>query len=289
VCHGVALARWRHGTVPGCSWRGWTFLLLFVDLLVISQLNLCERLSPSSIENPGGDHLSASAQLYFGLVSTITYVGDPAQGLSCLCKRGAIITVGRYYSFRAVELVLMVLGWQLGVDSLTVSSPADARTCYDQIYLLVMAGLCVVLTAVSAPMAYRSDPRGRSVPAVGVDTGGRGGGRATEMEDLFAKNAWESDSEGEGEGRPSSSVKPPPPPPAPRSALPAPGGGGGGGAGQGRLASAGPKDFGETMSSVGWVAWESTDIGVALAADNGGAPTRSRDGVRSTRGSYRGE
>jgi calmodulin len=322
--HGLWTALWRASELGarlltlaafGCAWRGWTFLLLLLDLLIISQLNLCERMSSgATLERPDGAHIGAGAQLFFGAISTLTYVGSPSDGLSCLCRRGAIVGAPRYYALRAVELGLMVLAWQLGADGLAAVDSAEtsaySRTCYDQVYLLGSALAFTLLCCVAAPQAFRTDPRrrlsARPQPPEGrapivmdahpsssssQQPRSRTMGSDVEVEELFGKSAWESDSGEEEEGARAGAA------PVMASAAAATRrhhhhhrGGAGQQPPSGRGHRPPPPGLNDTVSSVGWEPWDTaaqpphaSHLGPRYSHDGDG-PASSASSSRLRRG-----
>ena len=233
----------------GCAWRGWTFLLLFIDLLLITALNLCQRLSPATLDDPEGQHIPFRAELFFGAVSTIAYVGSPTQGLSCLCQQGAIVGVTAYYSLRVVEMGVMALLWLTRAHELVTFHEADQRTCFDQVYLTGTAGFFSVVLAAAVPIVwytdYRNPKHGESVVE------GAQGPSMGDEEDLWGKNDWESSSGSGSDSEASPTVRP-------RSVLVSRGSRK---SRQSRGLSRGASSvgFNETMSSIGWVGVDATD------------------------------
>jgi calmodulin len=196
----------------GCAWRAFTFLLVFIDVLIITTLNLCHLASGATLDKLEGDHVSGRTELFFALVSTVAYVGNPEKGLSSLCLQGAIVSPTAYYTFRVCEMGFMVLLWLFELHELAKMSINDNRTCYDQVLLLGTAGFWTAVLAISIPVLWYVDPRnpdrnGAIMPhtdgyPMGAD-GAEGAEGAQEEEEeeeeeLWAKNDWESDSDDEG-------------------------------------------------------------------------------------------
>ena len=191
----------------GCAWRSFTFLLVFIDILIVTTLNLCHAVGEAGLDNLEGNHVSGKVELFFACVSTVAYVGHPQRGLSSVCLPGAIVNVTPYYIFRVCEMAFMALLWRLELHELAKMSITDNRTCYDQKYLLGLAGLFTVVLAVAVPVLWYVDPRnsswfnGEIVPVAdgGAPADGSVPGADDDSEEeMWAKNEWESDSDGEG-------------------------------------------------------------------------------------------
>lgn len=189
----------------GCAWRGFTFVLIFVDVVILTVLNLCYLASGATLDQPEGSHLSGKSELFFAVVSTIAYVGNPQKGLSSLCLPGAIVSPTAYYTFRTFEMGLMGVLWFFEVHELAKMSITDQRTCYDQVLLLGTGGLWTAILVVAIPVLYHIDPRNpqRStavVPHADLSTGDVDTNEDGEEKpsDMWDKNVWESDSEDEG-------------------------------------------------------------------------------------------
>lgn len=200
----------------GCAWRGFTFLLVFIDVLIITTLNLCHLASGATLEQPEGNHLSGKSELFWALVSTIAYVGNPQKGLSSLCLPGAIVSPTAYYTFRACEVGFMFLLWRVEAHEMAKMSITDQRTCYDQVILLGLAGFWSVMLAIAVPVLYHVDPRNprrntavvphnadHAWPTDGIDEEADEVGKSRDMWD---KNVWESDSD--DDGSPTKPVRP---------------------------------------------------------------------------------
>eukprot|EP01043_Picozoa_sp_COSAG02_P034068 COSAG02_NODE_2362_length_9062_cov_129.948789_4_plen_1175_part_00 len=189
----------------GCAWRGFTFVLVFIDVVILTVLNLCYLASGATLDQPEGSHLSGKSELFFAVVSTVAYVGNPQKGLSSLCLPGAIVSPTAYYTFRTFEMGFMGVLWFFEIHELAKMSITDQRTCYDQVLLLGTGGFWTVILVVAIPVLYHIDPRntGHS-SAVEPHTADQstGDGSSNEDEkrpsDMWDKNVWESDSDDEG-------------------------------------------------------------------------------------------
>jgi hypothetical protein len=105
------------------GFRLWVLLLVFLETLLFSQLNLCDKCGHVGRENPEGDHLSSRAHACYIVVACFHYVGSPEHGPSCLCKPGVVVSATKFFGFRTVEFVVFALLFALDVDD----SPRDFR------------------------------------------------------------------------------------------------------------------------------------------------------------------
>lgn len=190
----------------GCAWRGFTFLLVVIDIAIMITLNLCTLQSEAmvaSLELTERDHLTWQTQFFFAMVSAVAYIGHPEKGLSSLCLPGAIVSPTAYYTFRVCEMAFMTFLWFVEVQP----TFNDERTCFDQVLLLGLACFWSAVLAIAVPVLYRVDPRnpGRKSAVVPHAAARSMGDDGTDEQDevgksidMWGKNAWESDSDDGG-------------------------------------------------------------------------------------------